>query len=114
MGRVSPNNGRQTLITATTSGGAQTLHTATNDVSVGGSQRQDEVTIVATNSDSVERALTVMWGGADAADYMLFPCPPAETRLTVDRHLIGGGLSVKAFASTASVISVYLEVGNNS
>lgn len=108
----SPNNGRQTKITAITAGSAQLVHTAVNDTSVGGASQFDRVSIEVCNTDSVNRTVTFLWGGTtNPDDYIVRTVPPDETIVAIDKRLINGGLQIKVFASVADKLSFYTEIG---
>jgi hypothetical protein len=96
-------DGKQILITATTGGGAQTIHTA-----VSGTTNLDEVWIYAYNEDTADATLTILWGGTTEPDnVMRFDVPPQAGRyLCVDGALLQNSLIVKAYASIASKIVV--------
>jgi len=94
-------NGKQILITATTNGSAQTIHTA-----VAGTSSLDEVFIYAYNDSSSIVNLVLLWGGTTEPDNKdLIPIPSQSGRtLVVDGALLQNGLLIKAYASVASVI----------
>jgi len=99
-------DGRGVLISGTTSGGANTVHTASATATV-----FDEVWLYAQNTDPTARKLTVEWGGTGAGDTMEITIP-AESGLTlVSPGLVLKGnasaLVVKAFAATTNVVAVY-------
>jgi hypothetical protein len=99
-------DGRGVLISGTTSGGANTVHTASATSTV-----FDEVWLYAQNTDTTARKLTVEWGGTGAGDTMEVTIP-AESGLTlVSPGLVLKGnaspLVVKAFAATTNVVAVY-------
>ena len=99
-------DGRGVLISGTTSGGANTVHTASSTATV-----FDEIWLYAQNTDTTARKLTVEWGGTGAGDTLEITIP-AESGLTlVSPGLVMKGnatpLVVKAFAATTNVIAVY-------
>jgi len=99
-------DGRGILVSGTTSGGANTVHTASATATV-----FDEVWLYAQNIDTTPRKLTVEWGGAGAGDTMEITIP-AESGLTlVSPGLVLKGnatpLVVTAFAATTNVVAVY-------
>jgi hypothetical protein len=99
-------DGRGVLISGTTSGGANTVHTASATATV-----FDEVWLYAQNTDTTDRKLTVEWGGTGAGDTMEITIP-AESGLTLlSPGLVLKGnatpLVVKAFAATTDVVAVY-------
>ena len=99
-------DGRGVLLSGTTSGGANTVHTASATATV-----FDEVWLYAQNTDTTPRKLTVEWGGTGAGDIFEITIP-AESGLTlVSPGLVLKGnatpLVVKAFAATTNVVAVY-------
>ena len=99
-------DGRGVLISGTTSGGANTVHTASSTATV-----FDEIWLYAQNTDTTARKLTVEWGGTGAGDQIEITIP-AESGLTlVSPGLVMKGnatpLVVKAFAATTNVVAVY-------
>lgn len=99
-------DGRGVLISGTTSGGANTVHTASATATV-----YDEIWLYAQNTDTTARKLTVEWGGTGAGDTLEITIP-AESGLTlIAPGLVLKGnatpLVVKAFAATTNVVAVY-------
>jgi hypothetical protein len=96
-------NGKQIKVSATTNGGANTIHTA-----VSGTSSFDEIYIYAYNSDTIPRSLTLLWGGTTEPDNQVMLAIPAQSgRLMVmDGTLLQNGLIVKAYASAANVIII--------
>ena len=99
-------DGRGVLISGTTSGGANTVHTASSTATV-----FDEIWLYAQNTDTTARKLTVEWGGTGAGDQIEITIP-AESGLTlIAPGLVMKGnatpLVVKAFATTTNVVAVY-------
>ena len=99
-------DGRGVLISGTTSGGANTVHTASATAT-----EYDEVWLYAQNTDTTARKLTVEWGGTGVGDQIEVTIP-AESGLTlVSPGLVLKGnasaLVVKAFAATTDVVAVY-------
>ena len=72
----------------------------------------DEVWVYAFNSDTVDRLLTIEFGGATAPDQNIVQTIVAKTGLTlVVPGLVltgdgGAGATVKAFAASANVVTV--------
>lgn len=92
-------NGRPIKVVATATAGT-TIHTAH-------ASAKDEVYMFATNTDSVERDLTVEFGGVTSPDDLLkFKVPAGETILVVAGVPLSGGLLARAFASAANVINI--------
>lgn len=96
-------NGKQIKVTSTTSGGANTIHTA-----VSGTAAYDEIWLYAYNDDSVTRNLTIFWGGTTDPDNAIRVAVTSRTGrlLVVDGMLLQNGLIVKAYADTANVIMI--------
>jgi hypothetical protein len=99
-------DGRGVLISGTTSGGANTVHTASSTATV-----YDEVWLYAQNTSTSSLKLTVEWGGTGAGD-TLEVVVPGEAGLTlVSPGLVLKGnatpLVIKAFAATTNVVAVY-------
>jgi hypothetical protein len=93
-------NGRGIKVAATATPGT-TLHTA--DPSA-----QDEVTIYVTNTDTVDRSITIEFGGVTAPDDNLKQIIPAgETVLVVPGIPLTNSLVVKAFAAAANVLVAF-------
>ena len=100
-------DGRAVLISGTTSGGANTIHTASATATV-----FDEVWLYATNTDTTARKLTVEWGSNSSPGDLIEITIPAESGLTlVSPGLVLKGnstaLTVKAFAATTNVVTIH-------
>lgn len=97
-------DGKGVKVAATTAGSATTVHTATSGVG-----DIDEVTLYATNQDTVAHDLTVCWGGTTAPDNQITVTvqPKAGLVLVCDRLPILNSLVVGAFADTANQVVVY-------
>ena len=99
-------DGRAVLISGTTSGGANLVHTASATATT-----FDEVWLYAMNTDTTARKLTVEWGSNATSDQIEITIP-AESGLTlVSPGLVLKGnataLTVKAFAATTNVVTVH-------
>ena len=95
-------NGRPIKIAATATAGT-TLHTAP-----AGTTSKDEVTVYFANTDTVERSVTVEFGGVTAPDdHMRFLVPPGESILGIPGIPINNTLVVKAFAAAANVVTAW-------
>lgn len=91
-------------IVPTTNGTAQTIHTATNTVG-----DADDIWLQAVNSSASTVRLTLLKGGTTEPDQAIYvDIPPAGSLPTriLDGILLKGGLSLKAYAATANVISL--------
>jgi hypothetical protein len=96
-------SGKQIKVVATATAGT-TIHTATSSTGAG---VWDEIWIYASNSDTVNRTLTLEWGGTSAPDDTSTITIAPNTRVLVaDGRILQNSLVVKAFASAANVILV--------
>lgn len=67
----------------------------------------DEVSMYLTNTDSVDRVVTVEFGGATAPDWnVMFTVPAKETILAIPGVPLTNSTTVKAFAAAANVINM--------
>lgn len=68
----------------------------------------DEIWLYAVNSDTVDRKLTIEYGGATAPDNLIEVTIPAESGLilVVPGLILSNSLSVTAFAASANVIMI--------
>jgi hypothetical protein len=67
----------------------------------------DEIYMFLTNTDSVDRAVTVEFGGATAPDFNVkFIVPAGETILAIAGVPLTNSKTVKAFAAAANVINM--------
>lgn len=93
-------NGRGIKVAATATAGTA-VHTAH-------ATALDEVTLYATNTDSVDRVLTIEWGGVTSPDDLIkMTIPAGETVLVVPGLIVTGSVAVAAFAAAANVINVF-------
>ncbi len=97
-------DGRPIKVAATATPGT-TIHTAG---AVTGDDNYDEITLYAVNSDTVDRKLTIEWGGTTSPDDLIEVTIPAESGLipVVPGLILQNSLVVKAFAATANVVMV--------
>lgn len=66
----------------------------------------DEVTVFATNIDTVARLLTLELGGVTAACQLMITLPPQSgEQLIVDAIRVTGGVSIAAFAASANKVN---------
>jgi len=93
-------NGRQIKVAATATLGT-TIHTAH-------ASALDELWLFAVNTDSVERKLTIEFGGVSSPDDLLEITLPPECGLVtiVPGIPLTGAVVVTAFASAANVVNV--------
>ena len=96
-------NGKQIKISATSNGGASTLHTA-----VSGTASLDEVFLYAVNNTSSAVKLTLLWGGTTEPDnaITLLIAPNVGRTLVADGILLQNSLVISAYAATASAINI--------
>ena len=94
-------NGKHILVTATTNGGAQTIHTA-----VSGTSSFDEVWLYCYNTSTSPVLLTVLWGGTtEPGDETKLYVPAQAGRVLIcDGELLQNSLIIKAYAASASVV----------
>ena len=80
------------------------IHTA-----VSGTSNLDEVWLWAMNTDSVDRKLTIEFGGVASPDDLIEVTLSAEAGLVqvVPGLLLQNGLHIKAFAAAANVITIH-------
>lgn len=90
-----------------------TLGTAIHTTGIAvGTTTIDRVTLWAYNSDTVERELTIEFGGATTPDYAIKAtiAPKAGRALVVDGEMLAGdgaaGGAITAFASAANVLTL--------
>lgn len=98
-------NGRGIKVAATTTAGTA-IHTAVPGVIAG---TFDEVWLWAYNSDSVDRLLTLEWGGVSAPDDNIAVTVPSQSGLMLIAPglILQNGLSIAAFAAATNVIIIY-------
>lgn len=92
-------------IVATASAGT-TLHTAVAGTTAG---TYDEIWIEVFNSDTVDRVVTIEFGGTTAPDDNIVMTIPSKAGLVrvVDGLILQNGAVVKAFASAANVLVAF-------
>jgi len=93
-------DGRMIKVAATATLGT-TIHTAH-------ATSLDEIWLYAVNSDTVDRKLTIEFGGATAPDNLIEQNIPAESGLILvcPGLILSNSLVVTAFAATANVIMI--------
>ena len=93
-------NGKPIKVVATATAGT-TFHTAH-------ATALDEVTMYLTNTDSVDRVVTVEFGGVSSPDNLMkFTLPPNESVLAVPGIPLTNSLTVGVFASAANVVTMW-------
>ena len=92
-------------IVGTTLGGATTVHTVP-------ALKEDTIRILATNNDTVERTLTMVWGGVTAVDdEITLTIQPKSGLVTVMPGLpLGAAKIVKAYAEITNVVVIHGDV----
>jgi len=104
---TNSTDGRAILLTGTTTGSANTIHTASSTATT-----FDEIWLYAQNTDTTARKLSVEWGSNSAPGDLIELTIPAEAGLVlVTPGLVLKGnstpLTVKAFAASASVVTIH-------
>src|SRR5579862_9187211 len=96
-------NGKQILITVTTNGTAQTIHTA-----VAGTTSFDEIWLYLYNDNITAVLVTILWGGSVEPDNAIrvTVAPQTGRILLCDGMLLQNGLVIKAYASVASKVLI--------
>jgi len=93
-------NGRPVKVAATATPGT-TIHTAH-------ATAKDELYLFATNTDTVDRELTIELGGTTAPDDLVKVTVPAkDTVLVIAGSPLSNSLLAKAFAAAANVINIF-------
>jgi hypothetical protein len=94
-------NGKQILITATTSASATPIHTA-----VAGTSAIDEIWLYAYNDSTSSILTSILWGGisesVDVTRYTMLS--RAGRTLLVDGKLLQNSLTVSAYATASNAI----------
>ncbi|MGH9876207.1 MAG: hypothetical protein ACRD5H_01085 [Nitrososphaerales archaeon] len=98
-------DGRGILVAATVTPGTL-IHTAG---AVLGDDNYDEVYLWAVNSDTVDRKLTIEFGGTTAPNDLIELTIPAESglMLVTPGLILQNALVVRAFAATANLVIVH-------
>lgn len=96
-------NGKNILISASGSAGANTIHTA-----VAGIQDRDEVWIYAQNTDTDYQIFYLMWGETTHPDGLIQVAipPQAGPMLVIPGWILNNTNIIKGYAETANVVSV--------
>ena len=96
-------NGKPIKVTSTTTGAADTIHTA-----VAGTSNIDLIDVYATNNSAAAVDVSLGWGGV-TADETIGPISiPADSGPVkiADKFMLQNGLIVKAWAGSANVIFI--------
>lgn len=68
----------------------------------------DEITMYLSNTDTVDRAVTVEFGGPTSPDFhMVFIAPAGETILAIPGIPLTNSLTCKVFAAAANVVTMF-------
>ncbi len=99
-------NGRPIKVAATSIGSGTTIHTATTDTG----NKFDEITLFVTNTDTVDRTLTIGWGGVTDPDDLVcktvtIPALSGPIPIIVGLRL-NNTLIVKAAGSVTNVLLI--------
>lgn len=99
-------DGRGKKVVATAIGSGDTIHTATSGSTDG---LGDNITIFAYNSDTVDRVLTLGWGGTTDPDDLSKQTIPSQTGLVLVAAdmLLRNSLVLKAAAEVANKIVIF-------
>lgn len=92
-------DGKPIAVAAAASPGT-TIHTAQASATF-----HDLVELEATNTDTVERPLTLEIGGTLAANQKVFTVPPGET-IALGVQLVRNSVVISAFSNSASKINI--------
>jgi len=95
-------DGKAIKVDQTSGGGSGT------DVHTTSSGKMERVTLVAYNTDSSARTLSVEWGGTTADDTLSFDLEANSEPRTIFSGLLGGTgtYSIAAYASAANVVYI--------
>ncbi len=98
-------NGRGIKVVATATAGTS-LHTAVAGTTAG---TYDEIWLYAYNSDTVDRVLTIEFGGVTVPDDNIVLTIPSKFGLVLVTPglILQNGVAVAAFASAANVVTIY-------
>lgn len=98
-------NGRGIKVVATATAGTS-LHTAVAGTTAG---TYDEIWLYAYNSDTVDRILTIEFGGVTVPDDNIVLTIPSKFGLVLVTPglILQNGVAVAAFASAANVVTIY-------
>lgn len=98
-------SGRPITLTGTASGSANLLHTAASTPSI------DEVYIAGSVSGNTSVSGALMLGGATSGDFVTFAIVAGQgVQQILAGHRLGGGLTISAFATPASVAQLTVNI----
>lgn len=89
------SNGNGVVLSATTSGGANTIHTAVSGTTTG---TYDEIYVYACNTTATPGYVTIAWG--NTPDYIAVSVPAYTVVLVVDGWILQNSYTVKGFCGT--------------
>jgi hypothetical protein len=97
-------NGKPIHITATASGSAHDIHTATSTT-----DQKDEIWIWVSNNHTDPVNVYILWGGTSTTTDMINTLVPPRrgSYLMIAGNTLDGGLVVKAYASVTAVVNVF-------
>lgn len=96
-------HGRGIKVVATASAGTL-IHTAQAGTT---DDNLDEVWLECVNTDTVQRQLTLEWGGTTAPDdNLVYAIPPKSTVPVVSGKVLRNSLLVRAFGDVANVLTI--------
>ena len=96
-------NGKPIKVTSTTTGAADTIHTA-----VAGASNIDLIDVYATNNSASAVDVSLGWGGVTADETIgpiSIPADAGPVKIA-DKFMLQNGLIVKAWAGSANVIFI--------
>ena len=96
-------NGKQILVTSTTSGSATQIHTA-----VAGASSMDEIYLYAYNEATSSVQLSILWGGTVEPNNVFRTSIPSKSGRTMlsDGMLLQNSLIISAYADAANFINI--------
>jgi len=99
-------NGRQILVSGTTSGSATAIHTATFGQTSSGSL--DEIFLYASNNATSSVTCSILWGGtSEPDDVVRVILPPLNSRtLIADGKLLQNSLVVQAYSNVTNAVTI--------
>ena len=99
-------SGKPIKVTGTATGSSVTIHTA-----VAGAELIDTMYLWVSNTSASAATLTIEWGGTTDPDHLLCKGYPISANsglvLLTSGVPLNGGLAIKAFAGTASVLNIH-------
>ena len=99
-------NGEPIIVSGVDTAAAVLVHTAIDNAG-----DFDEVELFANNTSNSSVDVTIEVAGAEQTNLITRTIPSKTTKLVLEGVFLDGGMTVKAFASTADVVNVYGKVG---